>query len=489
MSAICNRAVREDITTTNYDECETGDLGAYIQKWHEIADDVEQLHKIRLSASLLPLAYVQQNVKLFSELDSWLTETKQDYEELVVQPAKDVLALKRDYENVAKKWNVIHDHINQPWCKNDRYSAPIYSLLDPWASWYIYQANNGGLDWDISAEHKSKLQACTEGGADKLCVGHVLPRLDVQPIPDVLLDFSQFNVVTASTGSLVYPDITIHELRFDLESITDLNNHPKPDELPDLSDYIDSITKEIDAMKDELEASIDTGSDGSTGSTITTNLPELKTYFNYEPNISAATKQLRGMQKAVSVISNTTPEPRGLNGMNKPYQRFWDSLTLVNEDGDWKRDQKSALDCLDYGWYNCSHTEVDLMERLTRIFVRPAVLVQEDVAHGGIPRDADVASANSLPIISNCDEADWVCQSFNDQLTYPKEKWTFILPTLSGSQQPIIDEYTDNILKHTIPGIGTSSSDAQTFPYETTPDQLLPLFSKDDVINLIPEPK
>jgi len=267
-------------------------------------------------------------------------------------------------------------------------------------------------------------------------------------------------------------DVTIHKLRLDRENITDLDNHPKPENLPDLGDYITGIAEEIDLMKKELEVSVGSG---NTTPSIKNSLPVLQDYFHYQPDIAAVTKQIKGMQKVVTDI-------------NKPYERFWKSLTGVHENGPWTRTQESALDCKGYGRENCVHSEVDLIERLTRIFVRPAVLVQEDLNHRGIPRDANILdSVNGMSVISNCDEADWACQSFNDQLTYPKEKWTFILPTLTGSQQPIIDTHTQNMLQKTIPSIGTGNP-GNIFPYDADSGALLPLFSQDEIIDLIPEP-
>jgi hypothetical protein len=488
MSALCSNRLRQDNEVTDYSPCETGPLAPYINKWYEIADEVEQLHKIRIQASLLPLAYVQQNVELYSQLEDWLTTTKRDYDQKVVEPMQKLLDLQPTYRNIAAKWNGLHDDTNQPWCKNDRYSAPIYSLLDPWSSKMIEAAQDGTLPWELEENALSNFNNCAAVGSDKLCIDHLLPQLNVEPVADVLLDFSQFTIVSAESGALVYPDITIHELRLDLPTITSIANHPDPTTLPNLSDEVDSITTILEDMTFALQQSLSSSGSINSDVNIAADLPKLETYIPKETDTEAFKQQLLGINKLVIEIA-------------RPYKQFWDSLSIVNEptvydpatDTDKEnkqyRTQESALDCKKYSDEVCVHTEFDLLERLTRIFVRPAVLMAEDVEHRGEPRDASVARASTDDPISSCDPADWACQHLQDQHTYPKQQWTFIFPTASGGQQTIIDEYHTKLLEHTLPGLGKPPSGHTTnFPYEASSGDILPLFSKDAVINLIPTP-
>ena len=85
--------------------------------------------------------------------------------------------LREEWKRIQKSYANFHDKTNMPWCKNDRFTVPIYSLLDPWMP-----RRDGSQDRDLDSD---EIQDCAaEDGFPRLCPD--------EELRDLVFDFFQY---------------------------------------------------------------------------------------------------------------------------------------------------------------------------------------------------------------------------------------------------------------------------------------------------------
>jgi len=351
------------------------------------------------------------------------------------------LNLQPQWKEIQQKYRVFHDRTNMPWCRNDRYTTPIYSFLDPWMP-----------GPDAPRDLALNIDENPANDTDP----YKLPRLAIDPLPDLVYDFTVFRV---STGTVLLP--VLHPLQVRLQQ--SLLNPPafykelgavseqldKLNALPDLPPVPTIFQEVLDRLlpNEVLHTSSPT--------TIQPTLPELP------PEIREVLEQIS----------------RILTGMDRTYGEFWESIVEYPE-----RDiPEKKWDCQGLGVMPCVHVEMDLLERFTRIGSRPAVQLKEDFASHGLLRTGVInnkATADSLPssrlspptAVPPCPREDWVCQVFNAEKTYAREGWR-IEGVKEGTGKEDLQNLRERLRKETIPNSSSS------FPYIVYPEGLLPSFN------------
>ncbi len=308
-----------------------GEVKTLIDDLYDYADAIEEYHALRgeLGGYVTELLKKQQEV--VKPLTDWLQQNIGDYKESVISRrriAEEIAPILAEAQGVLASF---HDDINMPWCMNQRFTIPIYSLLDPW----LPSRNNGG-------------QITNEG---------LTPFPEPEVPQDFILDLSKISYVQSSIS---IPVLKPQQVRLDI---------PRPpheeeiEELPDIGKEVETI---LTALKESREQ-----------------LPEVKkkgtppTITIPPPVSEEVIGELReAANKIVSVF----------NGMKDAYDEFWRSVGPIKpkEDEELER-QKRELEC-DWGVFPCIHVEMDLIERLTRIGSRPLVMGPEDYESKGEAR-------------------------------------------------------------------------------------------------------
>jgi len=312
-----------------------------------------------------------------------------------------------------------HDYMSMPWCHNDRFTTPIYSLLD---SWLPGRNNNGNLD-----------------GID-------LPTLSIGPGTSASFDFTALKILT---GSLSLPVLDPIQVRIRLSSVsppdvlaTKVNNIPTLPPLPALP----QINSELAWFPDVF---VDTGA-------------MLSVDFTLPDQI-----EMNGTSVSIGKIRNV------IYGMRREYQKFWNSVVeerILGENETF--DRGTEQDCYRQGTETCVHTEEDLIERITRLGSRPAILLQEDF---GVVGELRPNPANVGYDMQSCPKDDWACQFLGGTKDYPMRGWNM---EWTGTNQDKIDFERGRLLDQTL--------FQGTLPYETDRKEILPSFAIPPSFPLIP---
>ncbi|MBI3618715.1 hypothetical protein HY213_01630, partial [Candidatus Peregrinibacteria bacterium] len=339
------------------------------------------------------------------------------------------MELQQQWQGIAQTYAQFADSANMPWCRNDRFTTPIYSLLDPW---YPGRPDlSGGLP------------SCQRN----------LSALPMLCVPSGDRDFVyDLSLLRASTGSLRVPVLKPLQLRLAI---------PTPG--PVTQDIIDPqaiLLPDLPAVPDIRQAFLDNAPNASVGEmAATVSTPPL---FS-PPQLKAA---LAGGQTII-------------DGMQQRYDEFWKSLT--------PDDNTKQLQCMGYGQQKCVHVEMDLMERFTRIVARPAVLLKEDFEAYGIPRVPQPSPSDPSTVDSRKDATCWsedhACSDLPPQRAIPRDGWQTALPS-DGNAGALIDGLRRGIRRSTVQDDGTPAQP----PLRSLSllQKILPHFDVPDPTNLSP---
>lgn len=410
---------------------------ATIEKLLEYADTIERVRDVRAQ---LPL-YAQKIAGLQNDLTepiaTWIRTNITAYKTYIGRQKQ--LTQDLGWQAVQQAMRQFTDKTNLPWCMNQRFETPIYSLLDDW----------------LPSRTLDEKPTAIPGDGGRIS-GDDLPDLRFLPAGDIVIDFSH---IAAMKDAIVIPVIKPVQVRLKIpvpfEGTKPEDVEDTLPDLPDMQAFADAFTE------------------------ATERLPKVKKSTDIPPPFplprldDAQVEQARG---TIRQIGET------IKKMNDEYAEFWESLAPLKPD-DYNGDDinripemRRQLYCKAWDTQPCIHVEMDLMERFQRINSRPMVLLQEDFESKGELR--------AHPQV--CLPDDDVCLRL-----HPEEQPQTFLWQVNG---PGKDIDTSKDLKQklrdiTLPKeIGTLDAEKAP-PYDVNLNQLLPSLSVPAPIDLTPPKK
>ena len=344
-----------------------------------------------------------------------------------------------------------------PWCRNDRFTTSVYSLLDPWLPG---RPNLKGRDEDpavVAAKRTFLADRCGKPPEEQvpLRVEYLteLPWIKVESKPDLVLDASHLSF---STGSIAIPVVRPIQIHYNLADLRAPAEHEADATIPVLPDLppIPSIANEVDTVVPKIM----TGSSPAS--------------FQ-EPPVQPVT----GSEDYCDIAEVMTGVTLVIRGMEESYGEFWTSLLHP-----WEvlsRDRR-LTNCSAKKSGLCKHVEMDLVERFTRIGVRPAVQLIEDAFSIGRFRDPNIFG------YTDCPEKDWACVLLHEEQEPPRRGWKISGPT-EGSGEESVDRLRQKNAEEFINEGKTelfSGEEEELFPYNQSPEDILPSFHVPSVFPL-----
>jgi len=347
-----------------------GKVKEYMDKLNDYADAIEQYRLLRTELSGFAAELLKRQQDVTKPLTDWLKKNVDDYKKSVESRRRIAETIAPTLKEAQDLLQSFDDETNMPWCMNQRFTLPIYSLLDPW----LPSRANGG---DISDEG--------------------LPQLpDPGNVPeDIILDLSKISYMQSS---ITIPVLKPTQVRLDLP------RPPAADLIPELPDIGKDVQKIKDAIKEGRNQ-----------------LPKVKQKGS-PPSITVPPPVAEGtigeMTKAAGDIVTL------FGGMKSAYDDFWKSIGPFNPDKDEELEKKKrGLEC-DWGTFPCIHVEMDLVERLTRMGSRPLVMLKEDYDSTGKARESS----------ATCPPEDHVCLLLHPEKTEPAKGWEIRSPKQENAQ-------------------------------------------------------
>ncbi len=353
------------------------DLNAY-------ADAIEDYRALRADISEYSAELLKLQQEVTKPLTDWLKKNIDDYKKSVESRKEIADQIAPILENAQGILATFHDETNLPWCMNQRFTIPIFSLLDPW----LPSRANGG---EISEEG--------------------LPSLpDPGTVPqDIIVDLSKISYMqTSIRATLLQPQ----QVRLAI---------PRPPHM-DAIEELPDIGKEVQKIRDALKKSREQlPKVRQKGAPPTITLPE--------PIDPVTIAEMR--TGAAGIVTLFTE-------MKETYDEFWQSMGPLDSDEGEKdgesdgaksaredrnkekqelREKKQKLEC-DWGVSPCVHVEMDLVERLTRVGSRPLVFLKEDYESTGSGRT----------LASDCPPEDHVCLLMHPEKSEPLQGWQIRAP-------------------------------------------------------------
>lgn len=360
-----------------------------IERLEEYATIIDDYRLLRAETAKIAGKVLELQRDVLEPVATWFKENEAMLQH-IVEARTDENGLAGKWNDIDTKMAELHDTLNMPWCMNQRYTAPIYSLLDPWLKSRARTIVNGQT---------------TEGEVSE----YRLPELPVVTPEDVIVDFSAFATLS---GTIMIPVLKPVQIQIDV---------PTPPttaelaELPAVKDLIAAVDKAMVKFP-----RVQTGN---------ASLPQI----TLPSAIDAAT--ITEAQTALSEIMELSTE------LNERYRKFWESIgPLQPEEGEPSEAEKKKLEmkCTGFNDMPCEHVEMDLLERVQRIGSRPLVQLEEDFDSVGTARmEASV-----------CLPEDDACHLLHAERTDPE--YTLEMRSEQKSTAAI-DALRTEILKFTLP--------------------------------------
>lgn len=434
------RAIAESWCTwwmrkNNVNNCDNapGDILRLMQQLEKYADRIEDVRVLRGELARYAGEVLKLQKAVTQPLADWVSGNIDAYKKVLGEQKEIASMIESSWQPIRQAMNDFHTKTNRPWCMNQRFTLPIYSMLDDWMTTRVDGSiNNGGST--------------------------PMPSLTVPQAEDVIIDLS---LISYMTGSIALPVLKPVQL-----SITNvptppsiLEEHSIGDPLPDLPS-LESIQEAIRTTKEKLPK------------------PPEKDSIPL-PSPADMPQPLGGM--AMTKIQSTLDEIMAVvDGMNERYRQFWDSIgPLRQEEAQGQGEHfcsplnmKHRLECQDWDSSLCQHVEMDLIERFTRIASRPDVQLKEDYESLGPER-----------IFSTCPPENHVCSPVHAEGIRPRVQWEIIGPK---TQEEFIDELRKTVRDRTLPSpVGAQARSAMP-RFDTDIQELLPIYDVPGSIDLTP---
>lgn len=430
------RAIAQDwcqwhITKSGKSDCEDApeQVKKLIARLEEYADRTEETRKLRTALASYAGSILQLQYDITRPLSEWISGNVVALRNIVDEQKLIAEELVPQWESVQRAYARFERETNMPWCMNQRYTPPIYSLLDPWLP---ARENSGSLYAD--------------GGNGKSLPD--LAGLEMRP-QDAVLDLTSLAYLT---GSIKLPVLKPTQVRITVprppnaENDHGLTGNELP-AFPDMAPILDAVRQSIGRLP----------------------TVETETYFQPPTPSPLGEQKLQEIRNRIAGMSTVISE------MDATYDTFWKSLTMFGQDETPPSCQKEGdlkpLECCGWDEDACVHVEMDLLERLTRIASRPLVQLKDDYLSVGLPRTES----------SVCLPEDHACDLLNAQRKEGGIQWE-----VSGnvSNEKNIEQLREDLRRLTLPQDVGNVSSADAMPYDVEWEDLLPSFDVPSAIDL-----
>jgi len=410
----------------------------------EYAKQIEDVRKLRAELAQYAGKVLTFQQEMSSSIADWLDANVSGFQSYQSEWEERIAAYRPLYQTNQQLMRQFHDKTNFPWCRNERFTTPIYSLLDPWMPPEISPGGSSGrIPRDL-------VVGIDESPSDEMSE---LPRIEVEPMPDIVVDFSALRI---GSGGVVLPVLKPVQIRLDLGLFRVPASTDSPDDIGERLGEINRLPGRI---------------------------PEIPSIFGTVKNRFVPSEVLKNSspatlsesvppapEEAMSVLQQTN---QMLRSMNSAYEKFWTSL---QED---RSADINLWNCVTPGALPCVHVEMDMMERFTRIGARPAVLLKEDLQSLGYMRTASSSSNSSLPfsapdpikVVPPCPRADWSCQVINVEMRKPRTGWW-----VEGMDREKMQQSLEKLQKEQREKTMPKDKD-DAFHYDVQPDDALPSYN------------
>ena len=386
-----------------------GKTAELIKKLREYANQIDDYRDLRAELSTTLAKYMEVQNGMFIHIGQWVVDNAEQFD-IYYQQVDRINGLKPEWENVQMAYRKFHDETNMPWCKNDRFTTPIYSLLDPWME------GAGGERLLLKGEHFPVLIPKKPEGEE-----------DEEEWKDMIFDLTHISV---ASGGIRIPVLEPVQLSVDYSTLRPPVETEENAEIPTLKDLpeIPSITKDMDEELSKFSVK---------DAPKIIEIPELNIDFNeIEKNMKAIEKLITEMDEA--------------------YKKFW-GIGVLN-----KKNLNADCTAVDTG--RCVHVEMDLLERFTRIGARPGVYLKEDFDSKGKFRPPDDPK--------NCPTEDWSCQKLNPEYIYPRRGWHVLVS--AERQKDFINNLRKKLFEDTIlSNLNFKSDRKDILPSLNSPTEIL----------------
>ncbi len=339
------------------DDVATPEVKAFLQKLDDYAAGAESLRALRSELPQYIGGIVSHQQAVLLEVSTWVKNNLEAYKAFLKN--RDVrLGLKTKWREVQAEYARLHDDTNEPWCRNDRYTTPVYSLL-PQAP--VFLAGS---------------PSCFPGrGLPMVC-----PPADDK---DFVLDLSTLKLLK---NSVKLPVLKPVQLRLAFPTPPPAGQDLTADDIASLR--LPSLPP-VPSLK----------------GIVLQKMPDVQTVS--KPKTMPAPSPITPAQ--MSQMWESMENARALlERMNTLADEFWKSLE--------PSDATRGLKCANWNDATCKHVEMDLLERITRMVARPGILLQEDLAVPGISR---TVATNGNEKLATCDPNDQACQQLLPETTFP----------------------------------------------------------------------
>ena len=441
-----------------------GDQGrAVADKLEEYADRIEYVRALRAELPTYAGLLLKEQTQMSKKLAEWLDENVDTYRAYMEQE-EDLQDIRDLWARTQDAYRTYHNVDGFPWCRNDRFTTAIYSLLDPWLpgretgditggfGTYTTCLLDAGVDdtadcarkgiggtanclqthcahldlnpfqeyfscIDLVEELDEEYGGIIEENDASVCDRYfppapLLPYLKSRVTSDLTVDFTAFR---EPESMITLPVLKPIQVRMKLATLKPPSNQlderateepplPTFPDLPDLPEIPEDIRDTVEEHLPEIhvfkEAAVLTNDDGAPAPTIT--FPEI---------------DLDGIEEFVEELEAL------IKGMSDEYNKFWNSVSLkrcaVSDDPDCVKPgtEQDCVDPYDDPKKKCVHFEADLKERLQRIGARPAILLKEDFDSIGKHRTPQVEGSDYCP------PEDFACQNLNREERKPRDGW------------------------------------------------------------------
>lgn len=430
----CSRFMKEN---GNYNGCEGEPIIQKLRAYRNQLDDVRELRSelARFAGMLL----AAQNV-ILDTLGQWQKSVQDEYD-AYLQERETREEMQITWRAVQDAYRKVHEETMQPWCHNERFTVPLYSLLDPWLP------SRQSDEHDLPLTERVEVEISAEE----------LPEVELNRQADVILDFSSFSM---QEMGLLVPVLKPVQIRVDTDKLTPKLNE-QPPELPDLPP--------VPHLRDILEL------ESLTLDAEEADFPQIASYIELNEFADIEEK----LKKTKELLEN----------LEKTYDLFWQSTDFEGEKMDplcsWeRRDRCDYLACGETADRHCVHTESELRQSVQRITARPGLLLKEDVLSSGQQRDPDRKAENPEDIVLECPADDFSCQPLNPLKEYPREGWQITTP--QKTSQSYLDKLAEERARLLHETASTGKEISAELKYRATPEQILPSFEVPEKIELKP---
>lgn len=473
------------------------------QMLREYADRADDVRKIRAELPRYAGAMLQEQKKVTQKLAEWVQANTEGYRTYLFYNWGTQI-VQSVYQMAQNSYRDMHDVQTFPWCRNDRFTSPIYSLLDPWMPGREEEGDTtGGMK--EAAECKRALSEVVpedcDGAPISECVSECQPVLETEEFenfrncldlvsyarseagegtwptfnvcdefyppallfpqppdavrdPDLVLDFTAFREPSRTIKLPVLKPVQIR-INFTAVKPPALERDEEPSEYPVLA----PLPVFPDGLSDDIKAALP--------SVIVPGGEDFDEFreaavFGEEDDDPEDTLPKIGIPEfdLLNLLDVLVRTYILMEHMREEYDKFWTSVTMeLCKEGETENCVKPGTeqDCItpyDDPKGKCVHYEFDLNERFQRLGARPAVFLKDDFRSAGSFRDPLTYGQRY------CEKEDWACQLLNALSKKPREGWLI---------QVTDDEDPDDMIQE----VRTKVRDQSSNIFENPDDQIL----------------